>query len=245
MADTKSSANSPARGASGGSGGSAGSGGGSTGGSLGQRLAGFLRGPSGGGLMGRKTSSTSRFIVGSITFILVAELLTYLVNFADVSLNLHLQQPILASAGSNWSWLSWFFLINVVIILGLWIGLNKMGFFPRDMWASRNGTTNSTARGASSNGNGAKNGSQNNVNQIPGIGATRTRAERRYAAAAAEAAAEAAAKSKKKGNGATAATPTTRTSKRAAVIEDVGTQHDAAYERARTAQRQRQRRARR
>jgi hypothetical protein len=198
--------------------------------------------------MGRKTSSTSRFIVGSITFILVAELLTYLVNFADVSLNLHLQQPILASAGSNWSWLSWFFLINVVIILGLWIGLNKMGFFPRDMWASRNGTTSSTARGASSNGNGAKNGSQNNANQIPGIGATRTRAERRYAAAAAEAAtAAAAAKSKKKGNGATAATPTTtKTSKRAAVIEDVavGSQHDAAYERARSAQRQRQRRAR-
>lgn len=242
MADTKSSANVPARTSSGGSGGS---GAGSTGGSLGQRLAGFLRGPSGGGLMGRKTSSTSRFIVGSVTFILVAELLTYLVNFADATLNLHLQQPILP--GNSATWFSWFFVINVVIILGLWIGLNKLGFFPRDMWAPRNGTTNSTARGGASNTSGGKNGSKNDANQIPGIGATRTRAERRYAAAAAEAAAAAAAaKSKKKGAGATSAAPTTAKASKRAVIEDVNadSEHDAAYDRAKAAQRQRQRRAR-
>ena len=102
---------------------------------------------------------------------------------------------------------------------------------------------------AASNGASGKNGSKNDANQIPGIGATRTRAERRYAAAAAEAAAAAAAaKSRKKGNGATAATQgATKTSKRAAVIEDVnvGSEHDAAYERAKAAQRQRMRRARR
>lgn len=245
MADTKSSANVPARTSSGGSGGS---GAGSTGGSLGQRLAGFLRGPSGGGLMGRKTSSTSRFIVGSVTFILVAELLTYLVNFADATLNLHLQQPILP--GNSATWFSWFFVINVVIILGLWIGLNKLGFFPRDMWAPRNGTTNSTARGGSSSSSGSsnRNSSKDNANQIPGIGGTRTRAERRHATAVAEAAAAAAAaKSKKKGNGATAATTTTKPAKRGAVIEEVkvGSEHDAAYDRAKAAQRQRMRRARR
>lgn len=195
--------------------------------------------------MGRKTSSTSRFIVGSVTFILVAELLTYLVNFADATLNLHLQQPILP--GNSATWFSWFFVINVVIILGLWIGLNKLGFFPRDMWAPRNGTTNSTARGGASNTSGGKNGSKNDANQIPGIGATRTRAERRYAAAAAEAAAAAAAaKSKKKGAGATAAAPTTAKASKRAVIEDVNadSEHDAAYDRAKAAQRQRQRRAR-
>jgi hypothetical protein len=231
MADTKSSANVPA---SGGSGGAAPT--------LGQRVVGLFRAPANGGVMKRKTSSTSRFIVGSITFILVAELLTYLIDYANVKFNLNLNQPIL---GAQASWFSWFFVINVVIILGLWILLNKMGFFPRDMWAPRNGTTSSTARGASSNGNGAssRNGaSNNNANQIPGIGGTRTRAERRHTAAVAEAeAAAAAAKSRKKGNGAASTT----TGKRGAVIEDVNATHDAAYDRAKAAQRQRMRRARR
>lgn len=230
MADTKSSANVPA---SGGSGGAAPT--------LGQRVAGLFRAPANGGLMRRKTSSTSRFIVGSITFILVAELLTYLIDYANIKFNLNLNQPIM---GGQATWFSWFFVINVVIILGLWILLNKLGFFPRDMWAPRNGTTSSTARGSSSNGNGAasRNGANNNTNQIPGIGGTRTRAERRHAAAVAEAeAAAAAAKSRKKGAGVTSTT----TAKRGAVIEDVNAAHDAAYDRAKAAQRQRMRRARR
>ncbi len=231
MADTKSSANVPA---SGGSGGAAPS--------LGERVAGFFRAPAGGGVMKRKTSSTSRFIVGSITFILVAELLTYAIDYANIKFSLNLNQPILP--GNTATWFSWFFLINVVIILGLWILLNKMGFFPRDMWAR---TTNSTARGGSSSSSGSsnRNSSKDNANQIPGIGGTRTRAERRHATAVAEAAA--AAKSKKKGNGATAATTTTKPAKRGAVIEEVkvGSEHDAAYDRAKAAQRQRMRRARR
>ncbi|HEX2350275.1 MAG TPA: hypothetical protein VHI51_17705 [Ktedonobacterales bacterium] len=237
MADTKSSANVPA---SGGSGGAAPS--------LGERVAGFFRAPANGGVLKRKTSSTSRFIVGSITFILVAELLTYAIDYANIKFNLNLNQPILP--GNSATWFSWFFLINVVIILGLWILLNKMGFFPRDMWAPRNGTTNSTARGGSSSSSGSsnRNSSKDNANQIPGIGGTRTRAERRHAAAVADAAAVAAAvKSKKKGNGATAATTATKPAKRGAVIEEVkvGSEHDAAYDRAKAAQRQRMRRARR
>ena len=227
MADTKSSANVPA---SGGSGGAAPT--------LGQRVAGLFRAPANGGVMKRKTSSTSRFIVGSITFILVAELLTYLIDYANIKFNLNLNQPIM---GGQATWFSWFFVINVVIILGLWILLNKLGFFPRDMWAPRNGTTSSTARGSSSNGAASKNGA-NNPNQMPGIGGTRTRAERRHAAAVAEAeAAAAAAKSRKKGAGVTS----TATAKRGSVIEDVNTSHDAAYDQAKAAQRQRMRRARR
>ena len=207
--------------------------------SLGQRVMGFILPPAsaGGGGTGlrRKTSSTTRFIVGSVTFILVAELLTYLIDLANFQFKLNLSQPIIA--GNSATWFSWFFVINVVIILGLWILLNKLGFFPRDMWAPRNGTT---ARGASSNGstgsNGA-NGAKKSGDQIPGIGATRTRAERRYTAALA---AEAAAAKAAKGKGRTATVES-----RAANDAAFSSTHDEAYERAKAAQRLRERRARR
>lgn len=233
MADTKSSAKTPLTGATPSA---------ATGPSLGQRVLGFFIPPpsAGGGGTGfrRRTSSTTRFIVGSITFILVAELLTYLIDFANLQFKLNLQQPIVPGNGATW--LTWFFVINVVIILGLWILLNKLGFFPRDMWAPRNGTT---ARGASSNGsngNGGANGGKKSADQIPGIGSTRTRAERRYTAsvAAAEAAAKAAKASKGKGRTATVETRTTNSAA-------FSSEHDEAYDRAKAAQRTRTRRARR
>jgi hypothetical protein len=221
MADTKSSAKTPTAGATPRQ---------ATGPSLGQRVAGFLRAPmaSGGQTVGRKTSSTTRFIVGSVTFILVAELLTYLIDYANLQFKLNLNQPI---AGPSAGWFTWFFVINVVLILGLWIILNRLGFFPRDMWAPRNGTT---ARGASSNnGNGAGN-KKNAASQIPGIGKARTRAERRYTATSAAAAAAA-----KATNGKGRATDTRATADDSAY----NTGHDDAYDRVKAAQRQRKRRA--
>jgi hypothetical protein len=208
-------------------------------GSIGQRVMEFILPPAsaGGGGTGlrRKTSSTTRFIVGSVTFILVAELLTYLIDFANLQFKLNLNQPIIA--GNSATWFSWFFVINVVIILGLWILLNKLGFFPRDMWAPRNGTT---GRGASSNGSAGSssaNGAQKSGDQIPGIGATRTRAERRYSAALA---AEAAAAKAAKGKGRTATVESRATNDGA-----FSSTHDEAYDRAKAAQRLRTRRARR
>jgi hypothetical protein len=208
-------------------------------GSIGQRVMEFILPPAsaGGGGTGlrRKTSSTTRFIVGSVTFILVAELLTYLIDFANLQFKLNLNQPIIA--GNSATWFSWFFVINVVIILGLWILLNKLGFFPRDMWAPRNGTT---GRGASSNGSAGSssaNGAKKSGDQIPGIGATRTRAERRYSAALA---AEAAAAKAAKGKGRTATVESRATNDGA-----FSSTHDEAYDRAKAAQRLRTRRARR
>lgn len=214
MADTNSSAKTPQQGASP---------------SLSQRVAGFFRAPGRQGAPGqpRRTSSTSRFIVGSITFVLVAELLTYLIDIANIKFKLNLNQPII---GSSASWLTWFFLINVALILGLWIALNKMGFFPRDMWANSRA---SNARGSTTSGNGASNGNNKNANQIPGIGKARTRAERRYTATAN---AMQAANAKKR----TAATPDTRAT---ATTADSYGDHDEAYERAKAAQRLRKRRA--
>ncbi len=210
MADTKSSAKTPNTGVAPQQGASP---------SLGQRVAGFFFPRSSGPGLRKQTSSTTRFIVGSVTFILVAEVLTYLVDYANLQFKLNLNQPIFgASAG----WLTWFFLINVVLILGLWILLNRLGFFPRDMWsASRNTTTRGSS---SSNGNGGGN-KKNNASQIPGIGKPHTRAERRYTAATAAA---------KNANG----------KGRTATSDDAySTEHDEAYDRAKAAQRQRKRRA--
>lgn len=217
MADTNSSTKTPTTGASG-----------PAGPSLGERVAGFFRA---GGATGqrRQTSSTTRFIIGSVTFVLVAELLTYLIDFANIQLKLNLNQPIL---GPSASWFTWFFVINVVLILGLWILLNRMGFFPRDMWAPRNGTTTRSV----SSGKGGSTTSKA-VSEIPGIGKQRTRAERRRIAEAA--AAQAAAAAKGKGDKRSPAATTRATTSEVAL----STEHDEAYERVRAAQRTRKRRA--
>lgn len=222
MADTNSSAKTPTSGAAPRQ---------TAGPSLGQRVVGLFRTPGTAGAPGqpRKTSPTTRFIVGSITFVLVAELLTYLIDFANVKFKLNLTQPIF---GPSASWLSWFFLINVVLILGLWILLNRMGFFPRDMWsASRTSGTRGGPAGRAGAGSSTSNGKS--ANQIPGIGKARTRAERRHSATA-KAISAANSKSRAAASSARSTTPEP---------EYVSGEHDDAYERAKAAQRLRKRRA--
>lgn len=202
-----------------------------------QRLAGAFRPAPGGGANGQRRSPTSRFIVGSVTFIIVAELLTYLMYFLNAQFNLHLERPVSPTV----SWLTPYLIVNVVIIGGLWILLNRLGFFPRDMWAQRNGTTTG-GRGAASGANGTK-GGKASANQIPGIGKQRTRADRRAAAISlppAKAngksnATSVAEKDAGRRGGAAVASRTTE-----AVV--VTGEHDDAYERARAAQRLRRRR---
>lgn len=228
MADTKSGAPTPPNGTSGPS--------------LGQRLAGFFRpATTGAGAQRRPQSATSRFITGSVTFVLVAELLTFGLQYVNVQFKLNLQQPIV---GPQISWFTWFFLINVVTIIALWIILQRLGLFPRDMWGARNGT--STRGGSSGSASGGKPGgagsSATPANQIPGIGKTRTRAERRYTATAAEAAKAATVKKRRFGRTTTTATTATTTTK-TPVATVPSTEHDGSYERVRTAQRLRKRRA--
>ena len=196
--------------------------------SLGQRVAGLFRPPASRGAPGERKpmSSTMRFIIGSVTFVFLAEALTYGIEYVNIQFKLNLNQPIL---GASASWLSWFFVINVVIILGLWITLNRMGFFPRDMWAPRNGTT-TTARGSSRGGGASGGGSKSAANAIPGIGKARTRAERRFTATAK------ATTTNGKGRSATANTS-------AADDASLSAEHDDAYDRVKAAQRLRKRRA--
>jgi len=194
-------------------------------------VAGFFRpAPGGAGAPRKPQSSTSRFIMGSVIFIFVAEIITYGLDFANTQFKLHLQQPL---AGPSATWLTPFFVINVVVILGLWILLNRMGFFPRDMWnASRSANA---ARGRAANGTGSAGNAANakNGSQIPGIGKARTRAERRHAAMV-SAASTANAKNSKQRVAATRGASDDTT---------FSAEHDDAYDRARAAQRQRKRRA--
>lgn len=217
MADTKSSSNAPTNGAAPSKAG-------------GQPLLGFFRRRTG---QAGALSGTSRFILGSVIFIFTAELLTYGLDYLNLQFKLGLMQPIAKGAG----WLTWFLILNVVIILGVWLLLRRVGLLPTDMF---NVQRNAAMRNAQSSGRGAaaSNGSNKQpAAQIPGIGKARTRAERRYAAnvAAAEAAA-AAAKAKGKRASVAAKSPATGS---------VGANevHDEAYERARAAQRMRKRRA--
>lgn len=81
-------------------------------------------------------SPTRRYIIGAVSFIITAELLTFLMQIANVNLKLHLEQPIF---GPQLSWLSWFFVINVLVIVAVWVVLKRLGFFPRmpsDAWRS-------------------------------------------------------------------------------------------------------------
>lgn len=225
MADTKPSAPTPSNG--------------TPGPTLGQRVAGFFRPATpGAGAQRKPQSATSRFITGSVTFVLVAELLTFGLQYLNVQFKLHLEQEII---GPQATWFTWFFLINIVTIIGLWILLQRMGFFPKDMWGPRNGTTARGGSGGAAGGGkaGGAGGSAGSANQIPGIGKTRTRAERRYSATV-EAAKAA---NTKKGRFSKATTTTSTTSAKAPVATVPSTDHDGAYDRVRAAQRLRKRRA--
>lgn len=179
-------------------------------------------------------SSTSRFILGSVLFIFTAELLTYAIDYANIQFKLGLMQPIFPGA----SWLTWFLILNVLIILGVWLLLRRVGLLPTDMFGAQRAANLRNAQ-SSSSASSSSNGSKKTGAAIPGIGKTRTRAERRYTAtmAAAEAAAAAA---KAKGKRSTTASATKPAD---ASQQSANGDYNEAYDRARAAQRMRKRRA--
>ncbi|HEX8981329.1 MAG TPA: hypothetical protein VF792_01045 [Ktedonobacterales bacterium] len=216
MADTNTSSNAPTNGAAPSKAG-------------GQTLLGLFRRRNG---RAGALSGTSRFILGSVIFIFTAELLTYGLDYLNIQYKLGLMQPIAKGAG----WLTWFLILNVVIILGVWLLLRRVGLLPTDMF---NVQRNAAARNAQTTGRSAtsSNGSKQPAAQIPGIGKARTRAERRYAANVAAAEAEAAAAKAKSKRATTTAQPAATTQ----VVEN--DEHDEAYDRVKAAQRMRKRRA--
>ena len=107
------------------------------------------------------SSRITKLIFGTLIFVLVGQLLVTGLTILDSVYKLGLQQPVFKGA----PWLSWFFLIYFVLLIGLWVLLNYLGFFPKPdplpPAGSRNATTSS--------------GGNKNVTHIPGIGGPRVR----------------------------------------------------------------------
>ncbi len=163
-------------------------------------------------------SRVTRLIFGTLIFVVVGQLLITGLAALDSALNLGLQQPVFKGA----SWLTWFFLIYFVMLVGLWFALNYFGFFPRPepLPSSRTSTN-------------ASSGSKKGPVQIPGIGGPHARSRR------AEVTAPAANGRKGAADTAKAATKTSVTATEAASVSG---EYDEAYERVKAAQRQKRRR---
>lgn len=236
---------------------------------LGQRLLSLVRGPgaaastSGAKAATAPTQSTSstlppgywrKFFQGSLIFVggsyIIILALTYLsARYPQMGLNGYIQPPhanVLALSG-----LTWENLIFLVVIIGLWAAVQKLGLMPRPQpYTPQPGRGASGASGAS----GAKGGSSS-ANALPGIGERRTRTERRHLAAVAaeKEAQKAAAKNKTRAKAAATdvapvATKAARvaTAKAPAVAvaapKAIAGDHDEMYERVKADQRLRRRR---
>lgn len=163
-------------------------------------------------------SRITKLIMGTLIFVLVGQLLVTGMTVLDNVYHLGLQQPVFSGA----SWLTWFFLIYAVLLIGLWFLLNRFGFFPRPEPVTTSRTTSGSSRDKKA------------VSQIPGIGGPRVRQRRAETAPAAVNGRKGATDSVK----AVAKSSATTTSQASSEGE-----YDEAYERVKAAQRQKRRRA--
>lgn len=196
------------------------------------RAANIMRPNFGRNSTGRGGSRITKLIFGTLLFVLVGQLLVTGLTILDGSLKLGLQQPVIKGT----PWLSWFFLIYFVMLIGLWFLLNYLGFFPKPEPLPPAGSRNAS----SSNG---ANGGNKGPAQIPGIGGPRTRAQRSAPAPtpAASAANRGGMFSSLLGRRNAAATAT-NTSKEPDQAAAVARAYDETYERVKAAQRLKRRR---
>jgi len=205
------------------------------------------------GALGTQPGYWRKFFQGSLIFVggsyIIILGLTYLsLNYPALGLNSYIQPPkanVLILSGLTWENLIFF-----VVIIGLWLLVQRLGLMPRPEPMTPN-----SARGASGTA-GASGGSKSSAkgaDSLPGIGEHRTRAERRrLAAIAAEKEAQkAAARAKTKGGAKATATPAagpTKVGANKAAASTVATpvgvasDHDEVYERVKADQRLRRRR---
>lgn len=163
-------------------------------------------------------SRITKLIMGTLIFVLVGQLLVTGMTVLDSVYHLGLQQPVFKGA----NWLTWFFLIYAVLLIGLWLLLNYFGFFPKPEPSSTTRTTSGSSRDKQA------------VSQIPGIGGPRARQRRPEAATPAA--------NGRKGatdTGKAAAKPSATAKTQAASSSGA---YDKAYERVKAAQRQKRRR---
>lgn len=190
--------------------------------------AGGARGQTTGAATGPQRPSTGKVMLGMLAFVAGAELLLFLVQFLDVRffkgyLELHYiasrNTPILGG-------MTWFLLILMVLTLGLWIALNRLGII--QPLTQRPSAQTSAARGKTTTGTTAAT-------------AGRNRAARRLA----EANAAASTKGTTKGTTGTAKGGTGKSAAVAAAGNSgrLAGANDATYQRVKAAQRSRKRRA--
>lgn len=191
--------------------------------SWGTRLANIMRPNFGRDGSTKGGSRITRLIFGTLIFVLVGQLLVTGLTILDSAAHLGLQQPVFTGA----SWLTWFFLIYFLLLVGLWFALNYFGFFPRPEPVSTNRT--SSGKSSSSSSSGDKKG----PTQIPGIGGPRARQRRAEVTPPATNGRKGAADTTK------AATKTSPATTEAASASG---EYDEAYERIKAAQRQKRRR---
>jgi cytoskeletal protein RodZ len=147
--------------------------------------------------------------------VVVGQLLVTAEYALDSALKLGLQQPVFKGV----TWITPFFVIYFVLLVGLWFGLNKFGFFPRPEPLP------------STRSSGGSSSSKKGVTQIPGIGGPRPRRADVTPPTA---------NGKK-----SAATPAKATAKPSATSSTQASSsgaYDDAYERVKAAQRQKRRR---
>jgi hypothetical protein len=166
-------------------------------------------------------SRTMRLIMGTLIFVLVGQLLITGLAILDSSAKLGLQQPVFQGVG----WLTWFFLIYFLMIVGLWFLLNYLGFFPRPEPISSRNSTGRTSSGSSS-------GDKKGTVQIPGIGGPRARLRR----------AEVTPPTTNGRKGAADTSKAAKPSAKATEAPSASGDYDKAYERVKAAQRQKRRR---
>ena len=178
-------------------------------------------------------SRITKLIFGTLIFVLVGQLLVTGLTILNAAYKLNLNQAIFPGA----PWLSWFFAIYFVLLIGLWFALNYFGFFPKPepLPANRGGSGSA----------GAKKG----VTQIPGIGGPRVRARAPEVAAPASSGGKGAtskvASSAKLATSKAAPAASARGASKtapAAVATAASGAYDDAYERVKAAQRQKRRR---
>lgn len=203
------------------------------------------------GALGTPPGYWRKFFQGSLIFVggsyIIILGLTYLaLHYPSLGLGAYIQPPkanVFVLSGLTWENLIFF-----VVIIGLWLLVQRLGLMPRPEPMTPN-----SARGVNATGNGAAKSGAKGTPQLPGIGEHRTRAERRRLAdaAAEKEAQKAAVRAKGKGGAtATVAAPakngrvaTGKTPLAAAVASnDMSGEHDEVYERVKAEQRLRRRR---
>lgn len=79
----------------------------------------------------RRLPDGLRLIIGGVTFLVVAEVFTYALLLANAQFGWNLGRPIFGPQSAP---INWFAIINLVMLVALWLILQRLGLLPRGGW---------------------------------------------------------------------------------------------------------------